>query len=135
MFGSRAGEPIWQPEVSKLLASVGLPYQIAAVHKKFGTASLTSIPEKTDFAAFDDPSKVPFVKDTGRAGYKNYLTKETPRAFAVGPSGAWGWANGGDDPLKRALDNCNKNATGAAVCKLYSVDDFVVWKPDSTALH
>ena len=38
----------------------------------------------------------------------------------------WGWADGGVDPFKRALDNCNRSGRGA--CQLYSVDDYVVWK-------
>jgi hypothetical protein len=71
---------------------------------------------------------LPFVKDTGRAGYKVYLTKPIPRAFAIAPNGAWGWAEGGDDPLRRSIVSCNRK--GNSECKLYSVDDFVVWKQD-----
>lgn len=126
MFGSRAGIPIWQPEVSKLLSSVGLPSQPLPVYAKFALPAALQSPAKTDFASFDDVTKLPFVKDTGRAGYTNYLTKTFPRAFALAPGGAWGWAEGGDDPLRRALDNCNRNGKGQ--CKLYSVDDYVVWK-------
>ena len=130
MFGSRAGVPIWQPEVSKLLASLGLPNEPLATYRKFGVVALTAMPPKTDFAPMEDESKLPFLRDTGRTGYKSYLTKEIPRAFAIAPNGGWGWANGGDDPLQRALANCNKNSKEKADCKLYSVDDFVVWKAD-----
>ena len=35
-------------------------------------------------------------------------------------------ADGGDDPLARALANCARNAVGE--CRLYAVDDQVVWK-------
>jgi hypothetical protein len=33
----------------------------------------------------------------------------------------------GDDPAKRALDACNRRTNNA--CKLYAVDDDVVWTP------
>ena len=128
MFGSRAGLPIWEPEVSKLLASVGLPSEPKANARKYDPVSLTPTPAKTDFAPLEDESKIPYLKDTGRAGYKTYLTKSIPRAFAIAPNGAWGYAEGGDDPLQRALANCNKFSKSE--CRLYSVDDFVVWKAD-----
>lgn len=130
MFASRAGAPIWQPEVSKFLASVGLPYETLAPYRRFGTVVLMNTPPRTDFAPLEDEAKLPYVRDTGRAGYKAYLTKEIPRAFAIAPSGTWGWANGGDDPLRRALDNCNRIRKEKADCKLYSVDDAVVWATD-----
>jgi dienelactone hydrolase len=126
MFGSRAGQTIWQPKVNAFMQSIGLPVEIK--HAKYGNAaSAMSIPAKTDFAMLDDENKLPYVKDTGRAGYKSFLTKQLPRAFALAPNGAWGWAEMGDDPLKRALDNCNRSGQGQ--CKLYAVDDNVVWQP------
>ena len=126
MFGSRAGEPIWQPKVSAFMQSLGLP--TAVTQARFGqVAAITPSPAKTDFAALADDAKVPHLRDSGRAGYKTFLSKPNPRAFAIAPTGAWGWADGGDDPLKRALDNCNRNGRGQ--CKVYAVDDEVVWVP------
>ncbi len=126
MFGSRAGLPIWQPKVNAFMQSIGLP--TAITQAKYGNApSATPIPPKTEFAALDDETKLPHVKDTGRAGYKNFITKQMPRAFALAPNGAWGFAELGDDPLKRAIDICNRNGQGQ--CKLYAVDDMVVWQP------
>lgn len=108
------------------MQSIGLP--TAVTYAKYSNVpSVMSIPPKTDFAALDDETKLPHVRETGRNGYKNFLTKQMPRAFAIAPSGAWGWAEMGDDPLKRALDNCNKSGQGQ--CKLYAVDDAVVWQP------
>lgn len=126
MFGARAGAGIWQPDVSKLLASVGLLSQSLGAYAKFAMSPLMDVPPKMDFAPLDDETSLPQVRETGRAGYKTYLTKPIPRAFAVSPSGAWGWADGGDDPLRRAVDSCNRNGKGQ--CRLYSVDDLVVWK-------
>jgi len=72
--------------------------------------------------------KLPFVKDSGRKGYETFLSKDQPRAFAIAPTGSWAWADGGTDPAKRALDTCNRNAKGT--CRLYAVDDNVVWIAD-----
>ncbi len=128
MFGARAGESIWQPEVTSFLASIGLPHEPLALYARFAAAALSAMPPPTYFAALEDESKLPFVRDTGQAGYKRYLTKSFPRAFAIAPNGAWGWADGDDDPLKRSVDNCNKNGKGE--CKPYSADNFVVWKSE-----
>jgi dienelactone hydrolase len=126
LFGSRAGQPIWQPEVTKLLASVGLPSEPLPEFSRYRMAGATPIPAATSFARLDDDSKLPYLKVAGRTGYKTYLGKMVPRAFAIGSDGAWGWADGGDDPLKRALDNCGRHSKKPP-CRLYSVDDAVVW--------
>ena len=128
LFGARAGALIWEPEVSRMLASVGLPAEPQAAYAQFAAVPRMASPPKTDFAALDDAAQVPYVRDTGRTGYQTYLTRNLPRAFAIAPNGAWGWADGGDDPLQRALANCNKNRGERADCQLYSVDDAVVWK-------
>lgn len=125
MFSSRAGQPVWQPEVSRLLDLVGLPSEPKAEFAKYKNNGLTPIPPKTSFAPLEDESRLPHVKEPGREGYKTYLTKLVPRAFAIGPNGSWAWADGGEDSLRRALDNCKRFAK--TDCKLYSVDDEVVW--------
>src|SRR5690606_6772191 len=58
------------------------------------------------------------------------LSKSLPRAFAVGPNGAWSWAEDGDDPIQRVLASCERSA--GQPCRLYAVDDYVVWT-DNTA--
>jgi dienelactone hydrolase len=125
LFGARSGTAVWQPELTGFLASLGMPSQVQAGYVKYGVTSAILTPPRTDFAPLEDETKLPFVRDTGRAGYRTYLAQPAPRAFAIAPSGAWGWAEGGDDPLQRALANCNRNGKGE--CKLYSVDDYVVW--------
>lgn len=126
MFASRDGIPIWQPKVGAFMQMIGLPTAITQA-KFSNTPNITPKPSKTDFATLEDESKLPHVKDTGRVGYKTFLTKQIPRAFALASNGAWGWAEMGEDPLKRALDSCNRNGLGQ--CKLYAVDDVVVWQP------
>lgn len=124
MFASRNGQAIWQPEVSRFLQQLGLPHQI--VRRQYAGAPSMAAPPRTDFAALDKVEAVPYLKDKGREGFAVFLTKDFSRAFAIAPNGAWGWGSGGDDPLKRALDNCNRNGKGA--CRFYAVDDAVVWK-------
>lgn len=124
MFAVSAGQAIWQPEVSRFLQQVGLPYQV--VRRQYAGVPSAEAPPRTDFAPLDRVEAVPYLKEKGRGGYAVFLTRDFARAFAIAPNGAWGWASGGDDPLKRALANCNKNGKGA--CRLYAVDDAVVWK-------
>lgn len=128
LFGSRSGTAIWQPELTSFLASLDMPHQVLPAYVKYGVCSSALVPPSTDFALLDDEARLPHVRDTGRAGYKTYLGRLAPRAFAIAPNGSWGWADGGDDPVQRALSSCNRNRNGKGECRLYSVDDFVVWK-------
>ncbi len=123
MFSSRKGETIWQPKIDAFMRQVGLPADI--VYPKFAGIQRMAPPAPTDFAGINDVLAVPFLTEKGREGYKNFLTKQYPRAFAIAPSGRWAWTEMGDDPLKRALDTCHKNNN--QVCRLYAVDDQVVW--------
>jgi hypothetical protein len=85
-------------------------------------------PQATNFAGIQDVNAVPFLSENGKRAYQEYLTKMTPRAFAVSPSGAWCWAEEGEDPDARALATCS--AKSDKPCHLYSVDEAVVWNPD-----
>jgi dienelactone hydrolase len=123
MFGSQRGESIWQPKVEAFMRKVGLPVEV--IYPAFGAIQPMTAPAATDFASIHDATALPFVGDKGREGYKTFLTKNYPRAFAISPGGRWAWAEMGDDPLKRALDTCSKNNT--QTCRLYAVDDRVVW--------
>lgn len=127
MFGSRQGVGIWQPRVLTFMQTLGLSTDV--VLPQFAPPPPLPIPPASNFAALTELDKLPHVSDKGREGYKNYLNKQFPRAFAISASGAWGWAEMGDDPLKRALDNCNKYAKSTP-CRLYAVDDQVVWNQE-----
>jgi dienelactone hydrolase len=124
LFASRAGEVIWQPRVEAFMRSVGLPVEVT--YPGLGAPSRMAIPPPSGFALLSDEEKIPYLKASGRDGYRAFLLKQLPRAFALSPSGAWGWAEMGDDPLARALANCNKSAKNQP-CQLYAVDDQVVW--------
>jgi dienelactone hydrolase len=104
----------WVPLVEAQLARVGFT-QPGWVPKPPATG-----------VAVADVAQVP-VAANGRNLYLNrFLAAKSPRAFAVGPGGASGWATG-DWAMGRALGFC-QSARGI-VCKLYAVDDEVVWQP------
>lgn len=87
----------------------------------------TLAPPPTRYASFDDISAVPFMNEEGRQGYQKYVTLRKPKAFVVAPDGAWSASILSDDPIVAALDACRKNHAG---CRLYAVDNDVVWAKD-----
>jgi hypothetical protein len=72
-----------------------------------------------------DSTSVPFINDRGRENYKRFLSRKSPRAFAISRDGSWGWADRGKNPQQRALDNCN--AYSEQQCRLYAVDNEIVY--------
>jgi Protein of unknown function (DUF2846) len=82
----------------------------------------------------DDVAAVPYLSAKDREAYTVWLTRPSPKAFAIGPKGhywpAWGPVPG--DPTlpvevkARANAGCSKNA--GVTCKLYAVDNDVVWE-------
>jgi dienelactone hydrolase len=127
LFGSAAGGRIWHPLLSDFLRGLGLPSEPQPGFERYAPPAATPSPPPSGYAALTDLSRLPHVGNTGRAGYEKFLATTMPRAYAIAPSSAWGWASGGDDPLKRALESCNKRGQGA--CRLYAVDEAVVWTP------
>lgn len=126
MVGSRDGVRVWLPEVERFLKEIGMPTEVTVA------IADTPRPATTDYATVDNVNAVPFMTDKGRLGYSAYLAKSTPRAFAISVSGAWSWAEEGDDPASRALASCKKNSK--LPCQLYSIDNDVVWSGDSATL-
>jgi len=125
MLASRDGEKVWLDDTMRFLARIGMPTKV--IHDVPPPPS----PARTDYAKVDDVEAVPYLSENGRRAYQEYLTKMTPRAFAVSPSGAWTWAEEGEDPDGRALATCTAKSTEP--CRLYSVDDYVVWNGDIDA--
>jgi len=119
LVGDRDGVQIWWPRVKTFLAQIGMPtavqYQV----------SEPNMPNATHFADLDSVQAVPYVDENGRAGYRNFLSQYSSRAFAVSDSGAWSWAEGGDDPMAVAIASCQKQS--ADPCRLYAVNNRVVW--------
>jgi dienelactone hydrolase len=126
LFGSRDGERVWHDELAGFLQEVGLPHQV--VLPQYAAPPPSPSPPPSGFAELEAVDALPYVNDGGRKGYASFLTRDLPRAFAISPGGSWGWANGGDDPVKHALENCSRFSKGSR-CRLYVVDDSVVWRP------
>jgi len=123
MLASRDGEKVWMADTLRFLKQVGMPTE-----QLYDFADQPA-PPKTDFAQLDDIGAVPFLSESGRKAYSEYLTKLSPRAFAVSPGGQWCWTEEGEDPDARALATCS--AKSDQPCRLYSVDDNVVWRVDA----
>jgi dienelactone hydrolase len=119
LVGDRDGVHVWWPAVEAFLARVGMPTGV-----QYRVAD-PSAPQPSGFAAVDAVDAVPFVDEAGRNGYRNFLHQFPSRAFAVSDSGAWSWAEGGDDPMSVAITNCQKQSSDP--CRLYAVDNSVVW--------
>ncbi len=119
MVGSRDGVSIWLPDMERFLKSIGMPAdEVVAIAD-------TPRPPASGYAPVTSVESVPNLSPQGKAGYREYLAKGAPRAFAISGSGAWSWAEEGDDPSDRALTACQKNSR--TPCLLYSVDNDVVW--------
>ena len=104
----------WAPIADDFLSRLG-----------FTQPGLIARPPPSGFAAIDDADKVPISPASRESAYRRFLDAKKPRAFAVGPRGAWGQASG-DWALGRALGRC---ARRGEPCALYAVDDDVVWVP------
>ncbi len=126
MLASRDGEKIWWQETEHFLRQIGMPTR--EIHVVVRPPTLP----RNKFARVDDVAAVPYLTEHGRAAYREYLDKMTPRAFAVSPSGAWCWAEEGEEPAARALATCAQKSNQP--CQLYSVDDYVVW-PEPVAAN
>ena len=109
------------------MQSIELPTTI--LYPEFAAATPLSIPPSTNFAPLAAIDAVPYQKEKGREAYAKFLQQEPPRAFAISNDGGWGWANGGDDPLRRALEFCKTKSK--APCHLYAVDTDIVWYPSN----
>jgi dienelactone hydrolase len=124
LVGDRDGVQIWWPAVEAFLAREGMPTSIQY------RVPAPIAPHGTGYAAVDSVGAVPYLDPAGRDGYRNFLKQYPSRAFAVSNSGAWSWAEGGDNPMAVAIANCQKHSSDA--CHLYAVNGTVVWSNDPT---
>lgn len=79
---------------------------------------------------------VPFVKDDGQRTYRTYLEQGFHRVFVISEHGGFGagWSNSTiDGAEKTAMANCaTRDPVGP--CRPYSVDGYVVWGKERTAI-
>lgn len=86
----------------------------------------TQTPAATHFAALTDVDAIPKLSASDKALYREWLTKPFPRAVAISDSGAL--APGyGPYAMQQAVQDCERQFGNP--CRLYAVDDQVVWKP------
>ena len=109
--GLNADMDHWLPLVDAFLQQLG-----------FAAPAIVSRPPASGFADLQAVDKVP-TKPKAHEAYNRFLASPMPRAFAVSDKGGWGMASG-DYALGRALGNCQRYGQS---CKLYAVDDAVVW--------
>ncbi|RDU99994.1 dienelactone hydrolase family protein [Trinickia dinghuensis] len=122
----RDGVRIWWPTVEAFLERIGMPTRVQY------EVQAPAIPQPSGFAAIDSINAVPYLDEAGRAAYRTFLEQYPTRAFAVSSTGAWSWAEGGDNPMSTALANCSKE-NGNSPCRLYAVDNHVVWNDKSSS--
>jgi dienelactone hydrolase len=128
VLSDRAGGAVWYPQLQAFLQRVGLPHERAsgALHP----AARPNAPAPTDYAALSAVDAVPHLTSAGRDGYRAFLARPSPRAFALAHNGAWAWATATEDApdaaVQRAVERCQTHARGAP-CRLYAVNDDVVW--------
>jgi len=123
LFTSNDGRAVWEPYLTKFLTSIGMPSKV--LNPQFQPSPRIAAPSKTYFAEIGEIEKIPRLTDSVRKAYNLFLEKPYPRAFAISENNNYGWEYGGDDPLAGAINRCEKKSS--AKCKLYAVDDYVVW--------
>jgi hypothetical protein len=109
------GIKLWRPQVDRFLTTLGFSPRKPP----------SGAPPPSSFANLEDVGSVPLVNDKGREGYKEFLESDVPRAFAIAANGAWAWVGGNRTALESVLARCGQVAKAA--CKLYAVNDDVVW--------
>lgn len=114
-FGVSIDMNTWVPLMESYLAGLG-----------FTQSGLITKPPATSHARVDEVDKVPVSQANQDNWYRKFLQARKPRAVAVSPGGSIGYATG-DWAMGRALGYCQ--ARRGELCKLYAVDDEVVWTP------
>lgn len=74
-----------------------------------------------------DAAALPHAKPEAQTVYRNFLLANTPRAFAIASSGAFGWQSGGtlEQDRTKALASCA--AKGGTDCAIYAENLSVVY--------
>jgi dienelactone hydrolase len=113
--------PLWVPPLDAFLGRIGMPNRM--IHPEYMPKPW---PKPTGFAAINDVDAVPYMTDAGRDLYRRYLSKPRPKAFLIAPGGSLRSSYGGFDPVSDGLATCRSNR---AACRVYAIDDQVVWTP------
>ena len=119
-LGDASAAAKWMPQVDAFLARAGLPATL-----RFPDYLPPAYPPPSGFASVTDVDKFPLDSESARAAYKAWLAHPTPRVIAISPKGKVATAFGGFDPASAVLRRCL--STDANMCRLYAVDNEVVW--------
>lgn len=124
MFGSRSGfDTVWWPKAKPFLSAHGLPVEIVFPDRYSDLPS----PPASGFADAHDATAIPHLSDKCREAYKNIFDAgANPKAFAISDDGHCGWAADYGEASVNALNACAQLGK-AGTCKLYRVNDNVVW--------
>lgn len=79
-------------------------------------------------ANLHDVQAVPHLDERGRAGYRDFLSAPSPRAFVIAPGGGWAWRAEmptSDMALEVALQDCQRHTEQR--CVPYALDEAVVF--------
>lgn len=91
-------------------------------------ATTAVIPPASNYARSDDLTVSPFKDfDHLRKGYEKYLATRAPKAFAFSPRGAWAYSDDDSQAIAHATEQCE--FYDRLNCRLYAVDDTVVFTP------
>jgi len=112
--GLNADMNSWLPVVDEFLVQLG--FTRPAIVGKTGPTRVG------DLAG---AGQVPVSAQSRTTAYAKFLEGKSPRAFAVNERGGWGYAFG-DYATGKAIGYCQRSGQ---ICKLYAVDDDVVWRP------
>jgi dienelactone hydrolase len=135
----------WQPKVTQFLQANGFADMQWDKLKSTQPASVSTenllneafrenyVP--SGFATINDVSAPPGLNENCRKRYEEWLKNPPPRGFAIGMDGGCGFSAGTKapsadlptDPAERALMACQR--VRDRLCRLYAIDDHVVWKP------
>jgi len=130
LFGARDGVRVWMPPLLEQLAAAGLPTRIDARHDPLPDVAVGPPLRKVDAG---EANQLPIRGRSAREGFIAWLGSQGPRAFVISSDlRHWASAWGSLRPVQRALERCER--LSGARCRVYAVDDDVVWPGDS-GLH
>jgi dienelactone hydrolase len=131
----------WKPKVSQFLQANGFAdmqwnnVQANVSNEGLLNEAFRENYRPSGFAAIQDITAPPGLNETCRRRYEEWLKKPSPRGFAIAGDGGCGFSDVKNhssadlptDPAERALVVCQR--VRDRQCRLYAIDDQVVWKP------
>jgi dienelactone hydrolase len=115
---------LWKDALWEEIGLAGLPTK--EVNLSYGRPPDMKRPLPSGYAHIADSERIPYISESAKRAYSQFLSMKVPRAYAISEEGHWAWADQGGDPPFRALSACNAQAISVK-CKLYAIDNDVVW--------